>query len=275
MARHLALITTHGPHHISCAALSPDGSTVAVADAAATRLFALEARGGGEEASTSGRQQQQELVVRRHKLHGQAAAPSVAVAFAADGGSLIVADVEGVVRSIAVDSGEVGGQVDLQQALAPTQAAAASRGREPLSSSSSSAGWLSQGRGTPLVRQLAVSPDGQWLAVTTGGDQVVLVTLPSLTVAGPLLRVGTPGAAVTAVTFSPDSSMVVVATDANDCSAYSVSSRQPSEWSLSQQEALSDILEQLPGSIRGVSFDPAQQVRPREGSGAGRASTSC
>lgn len=263
MARHLALITTQGPHHISCAALSPDGSTIAVADAAATRLFELEGSEGGEEASTSGRgkQQQRELVVRRRKLHGQAAAPSVAMTFAADGGCLIVADAAGVVRSIAVDSGEVGGQLDLQQALAPTPAAAATKGRKQLSSSSSSAGWLSQGWGTPLVRQLAVSPDGQYLAVTTGDDQVVLVTLPSLAVAGPLLLVGTPGAAVTAVTFSPDSSLVVVATDANDCAAYQVSSRQPSEWSLSQQEALSDILEKLPGSICGVSFDPAHQVR--------------
>lgn len=45
--RHLARIALKGPHHVLAAAASPDGSLVAVSDAASVRLYQVRTQAAG------------------------------------------------------------------------------------------------------------------------------------------------------------------------------------------------------------------------------------
>lgn len=141
------------------------------------------------------------------------------------------------------------------------------------------------GAARPSVSHLVASPDGRWLAAasSTGVTLIELRASPGdaeaspgdgdmspgekMAIAGPLLLLGDADAPVTAVDFSPDSSVLAVSNAADGLAAYSVATRAPTQWSADHWDPLSKLLAHLPGTIEGLSFDPAAAAAPDEVAG--------
>lgn len=206
----LADLALRGPRHLACAAVSPDGSRLAVSDAAGVRLFRVQ--GGHEERAATAAADPAGSVERVRRPDGQRhreAPPAVCMAFGADGRSLYCADASGCLHRVDSGSGCVVGSLQLgpermQLAAARGGAAAGSSsggdssddsdgGGEGGSGSDSDDGGgaaaaagrrrrrrvrlgLEAGRSTaaaaaqPVVGRLAVSPDGSWLAAASGAS---------------------------------------------------------------------------------------------------------
>lgn len=65
---------------------------------------------------------------------------------------------------------------------------------------------------------------------------------------------------VTALSFTPDSTCVVLGTASNSITLYNVHTNQPAEMPAGLKEALSVKLARIPGSLSGVSFLPQKKV---------------
>lgn len=107
----------------------------------------------------------------------------------------------------------------------------------------------------PLVELMAVSPDGSWLAAVVR-QRVHLVSLSSHKLVHSLPPMAEPQPAITAVTFTSDSSMVVVAASTHQVAAYSVASGQPTEWTQQYGGSLPAKLLRMPGSITSIASCP-------------------
>lgn len=65
---------------------------------------------------------------------------------------------------------------------------------------------------------------------------------------------------IAAVSFTPDSSQIVLTTASNGLSLFSTGTRQPEALPEELQQAIHARLEQLPGSITEAAFLPDDQV---------------
>lgn len=288
----LAELKLRGPRHLTCAAISADGSRLAASDAGGLRLFAVEGSGGGtvsvqrvggtpEEGAASAGQRTAPLP------------PAVALAFAANGRSVYSVDASGCIRCIDTATARVQSslQLDPSGARAAGDDAWATDGQGDGSGSDSGGDSDSDsdaedgerrrrrlrlaGSGgsvecptaadaaQPAVSSLAVSPDGSWLAAAAGAN-VELVSLGAdgaMSHAGPLLLLsdadaGAGVAPVTSLAFSSDSSLLAVATASDVLAAYSVATRAPTLWSSEHAEPLGRLLGLLPGVVERLSFCP-------------------
>jgi WD40 repeat protein len=237
--------------------------------------------------------------VQRVKLQGSAKAPALCLEFSIDGSLLFAVDGKGVVRAIDVTTGEAVAQVKVPGLHGSVGGSSSNMGQRQDSikqkagqdddhqseeerdgdeeedgvaaaGPSAAAGGGSGGLRPylPLATGLAASPDGKWLAVATAAGKVQLLQLQpqqqqeqELQPVGELLLLSE-SAQVTAVAFSPDSSLVAVATAGGSTSSssllatYSVDTRTPTQWSLDHADQLGEMLIRLPGSIAGISFNP-------------------
>jgi U3 small nucleolar RNA-associated protein 4 len=250
----LASIATSSGSHITTAALAPDALAVAAADGTRLRLFRL----------TPQQQQQQDaetqgaaaaVDVTRVKVQHKLDAPVVCCCFSTDSSMLFA--VTGTGSLLAVDA--VSGQVMVTRQLT---AAAAGGSKKPAGQKQqqqqqawcSSLAWA-----MPRASVMVVSPDGQLLAVGSAAGVELLSAAAGDALLQPVRRLSLLGepSAITAVQFSPRSSIVAVATAGNTFAAYEAATGLPTAWSLKHQEGAADLMQKLPGSIAGLSFQPA------------------
>jgi len=112
----------------------------------------------------------------------------------------------------------------------------------------------------PAVDLAAWSPDGEWLAVAVRG-RIHLVALSSHRIAAQLpASVGADQHAATYITalgFTPDSSIITVVTSMNQVTAFDVPGGELTEWSQRHGAALPRRILTLPGPVNGIANSPA------------------
>lgn len=243
--RHLARITSASQQHLAAAAIAPGGRCIAASDSQATRLFAVEVHGdaGGAAADADGAA----LGVRRIKPPAPLP-PALALAFSCDGGVLFAADTWGAIHAVSAADGSVAATA--RPPAPPPGASTSGRG------AAAAAAQPPFARHLPAVSHMAASPDGRWLAAARPGG-VQLLQLPGLAHHAWLLTVGEPEP-VTGLAFSSDGDTLAVTSGSAGLAAYDVASGAPSQWTLDHGEAATELLDQLPGPILGLSFCPAR-----------------
>jgi WD40 repeat protein len=257
----LVSITTSSSHHIIAAALAPDGAAVAAADRIRLRIFRLvtaAADAADSDAAAAAAAAAAALAVQKVKVDVKLDVPVVCCAFSSNGQLLFAATGSGQVLAVDANSGEVA--TSLQLALPGSSSSSTGKGR-----AAATAGTQDQQQQQqqwcagaadymPAVSLMAVAPSGHVLAVATAAG-VELLSVPQLQSRGRLTLVGEP-APITALAFSPNSKFVAVGTAANAVTAYSAETGMPTQWTLKNHAALAELLQQLPGSIQGLSFRP-------------------
>jgi WD40 repeat protein len=262
LPRQLASITTSSSSHIIAAALAPDGSAVAAADRGRLRLFKLVAAAAadddGDDADAGSGAAAGALAAQKVKVDAKLDLPVVCCAFSSDAQLLFAATGSGRVLAVDCSSGEVTASLQLASSSSSSintgkrAAAAASRAQQEQQQQQV---WCA-GTGVymPAVGMMAVAPSGHILALATAAG-VELLSVPQLQPRGRLTLVGEP-APITALAFSPNSKFIAVGTAGNAVTAYSAETGMPTQWTLKNHAALADLLQQLPGSVQGLSFRP-------------------
>jgi WD40 repeat protein len=256
----VASITTSSSNHISAAALAPDGSAVAAADRSRLRLFKLVAAAAADDVDDAGAGA---LAVQKAKVDAKLDAPVVCCAFSSNGQLLFAATGSGRVLAVDASSGEVAASLQLTLAGGGSSSSTGKGRAAPAAAAGSGSQEQQQQQQSwcagasvymPAVSMMAVAPSSHVLAVATASG-VELLSVPQLQPRGRLTLVGEP-APITALAFSPNSKFIAVGTAANAVTAYSAETGMPTQWTLKNHAALAELLQQLPGSIQGLSFRP-------------------
>jgi hypothetical protein len=246
----LASITTSSSSHITTAALAPDASAVAAADGTKLRLFRLTPQQQQQQgaAETQGAAAAVTRVKVQHKLD----APVVCCCFSADSSMLFAVTGSGSILAVDAASGELVVSRQLTAAAAGSKKPAGQKQQQQQAWCRSLA-WA-----MPRASVMTASPDGQLLAVGSAAGVELLSAAAGDTLLQPVRQLSLLGepSAITAVQCSPSSSIVAVATACNTFAAYEAATGLPTAWSLKHQEAAADLMQKLPGSIAGLSFQP-------------------
>lgn len=260
----LASIITSSNHHVITAAVAADGSAVAAADRSRLRIFRLAAapHPGEDTGKEEESHQQQHNTVQRVKLQGSIDGPVLACAFSSDSKLLYAATAGGSLLAVDASSGEVTATQRLADASskggkvgAVTMIQQQQQGGQGPNQQQPAASWVpATAVYMPRVGHMAVAPNGHLLAVTTASG-VELFSTPALQPRARLTLLGEPSP-ITAIAFSPNSKFLAVGTAANRVTAYSSETGLPTQWSLKNHGAVADLLQQLPGSVSGLSFRP-------------------
>lgn len=251
----LASITTSSSSHITTAALAPDASAVAAADGTKLRLFRL----------TPQQQQQQQgaaevqgaaaaVAVTRVTVQHKLDAPVVCCCFSADSSMLFAVTGAGSILAVDAASGELVVSRQLTAAAGGSTKPAGQKQQQQQQAWCRSLAWA-----MPRASVMTASPDGQLLAVgSAAGVELLSAAAAGDALLQPVRQLSLLGepSAITAVQFSPSSSIVAVATAGNTFAAYEAATGLPTAWSLKHQEAAADLMQKLPGSIAGLSFQP-------------------
>lgn len=265
----LASITTSSSNHIIAAALAPDCSAVAAADTGRLRLFRLSAAAAGSDAAPGGaaaaaadQEQGAALEVQKLKVSARLDAPVVCCVFSSNSKVLFAATGSGCVAAVDAVSGELvssqqlaGGDSSKGKAATAAAAAGPARHQHQHQESKASAWCTSTAAHMPAVSSMAASANGQLLAVATPSGVELLTTTQQLQHRCRLMLLGAP-APITAIAFSANSKFIAVGTAANALTVYSSDTGMPTQWTLKNHAAVAELLEQLPGSIQGLSFRP-------------------
>jgi hypothetical protein len=204
--------------------------------------------------------------VARVKVQQRLDAPVVCCAFSADSSLLFAVTGQGTV--VAVDA-VTGAVLALQQLAAASGGSGAKKQQHPQQQQQvwcSAMGWA-----MPRASAMAASPNGQLLAVATARGVELLSAADGASLLQPLRQLSLLGepSAITAVQFNATSRIIAVATAGNSLTAYDVSTGLPTQWSLQHQDLVGELMQQLPGSIEGLSFKPcADSKAGQEGSTA-------
>eukprot|EP00879_Flechtneria_rotunda_P030344 GHRR01032967.1.p1 GENE.GHRR01032967.1~~GHRR01032967.1.p1 ORF type:complete len:430 (+),score=210.10 GHRR01032967.1:1511-2800(+) len=252
----LAVISISSNQHIAAAALAPDASAIAAADSSKLRLFRVTA--AAEDASSDSHPTATAVQIQKVKVQQDLGAPAVCCKFSSDSKHLLAATGFGSIVAVDSSTGEVTASVQLWQQSSSSsntsKAGAAAVGQQKQQKQQQQ--WCAALTPyAPAVSHIAVAPNGQLIAVATAGG-VKLLSVPQLQHREQLMLVGD-AAPITAIAFSCNSKFIAVATAANAVTAYSADTGMPTQWTLDNHTALAEMLQQLPGSVTGLAFNPA------------------
>ncbi|KAL4856387.1 WD repeat-containing protein PCN [Chlorella vulgaris] len=107
----------------------------------------------------------------------------------------------------------------------------------------------------PLVELMTVSPDGSWLAVSVR-QRVYLLNLTSHKLVHSLPPLADPQPPITAISFTADSTTLVVVGSTHQLAAYSAATGQPTDWSAKHSGSLPPKLLKMPGNINSIASCP-------------------
>ena len=225
---------------VVCAALAPNGCWLAASDAEELKLYRLKDEGGAP---------RPRLVAPAPTVAGAALAEAALCAcFSPSSTALVVADRLGYVRVFDVEKQAL--TATFEPRHTPAMAADEGEGEEEGVRAAFFRPSLAP------VCALAVSPDGQWLAVGDLGNHVHVYNLDTAMYHFTLPQLD---AMHTAFAFDPASDILVVATASNHFHIFDIEERCLAWWSQEYGASIPAVLTKRREKIVSIVFDPADR----------------
>ncbi|KAI8852751.1 WD40-repeat-containing domain protein [Chytridium lagenaria] len=238
--------------NLTAAAISNDGTLIALSDLYTTKLFqlTLPKRNGPWPGASKKSILDLAKVTHIRSFPSPTAIPgSLSICFSPDSRKLVLGGSDSVVRIVDI-SGVLndGGEGSVEVLAAFKQHA----GEEGMVID----GEVGGSKGRELVSSLAVSKDGQWLATGDLGNRIHIFNLDALKHHATLPRFTT---LHTAIAFHPTSPILTVTTSSNELYIYDAEDRRLTDWSREYSHRLPDRFVSRNEIIMGATTPPVKK----------------